>query len=73
MRKGVNLFYYTETIRHLLKDMKEGEKQLSDSNKGQYLGELAKLKDYCPPDKQEELANLIDIVEKKEDVVEKKP
>jgi hypothetical protein len=46
--------------------MSEGEKKLSDSNKGEYLGELAKLKDYCPADKQEELTNLIDIVEKKE-------
>lgn len=36
-KQGVYLFYYTETIRNLLKSMKEGSNVLTDSNKGFYL------------------------------------
>ena len=55
IKQGVGLFYYTQTVRNLLKDMKEGENLLSDSNKGFYLGKLEKLREYCPPSKKTEL------------------
>ena len=48
IKKGVSLFYYTQTMRNLLKDMNNGDNKLSDVNKGFYLSKLAKLQNYCP-------------------------
>jgi hypothetical protein len=63
INKGVELFYYTQTIRNLLKDMKTGDNVLSDANKGFYLGKLDKLKAYCPVFKMKELEDLITLVQ----------
>ena len=63
IKKGVSLFYYTQTIRNILKDMKEGENILSDSNKGFYLGKLDKLKEICPPSKFDEWQSLRNVVQ----------
>jgi hypothetical protein len=59
------LFYYTQTMRNLLKDMKEGERILSDVNKGFYLDKIAKLQHISPTEKNEELINIRTIIESK--------
>ena len=64
-RKGVELFYYVQTIRNLLKDMNSQEKALTDSNKEFYLAKLDKLKETSPKGKEHELLNLREIVASK--------
>jgi hypothetical protein len=45
--------------------MKEGEKVLSDSNKGFYLSKIDKLQEISPKEKDEELKNIRTIIEKR--------
>jgi hypothetical protein len=52
-------------MRNLLKDMKEGERILSDVNKGFYLDKIAKLQHISPTEKNEELINIRTIIESK--------
>lgn len=65
IKKGVNLFYYTQTMRNLLKDMNNGDNKLSDVNKGFYLDKLNKLETVCPQQKKQELQKIFKIIQSK--------
>ena len=66
VKKGTTLWYYTETMRNILRKMTEDpDNKLADGNRQMYSEKLGKLRQYCPENKKTELEKVIEIVEDK--------